>query len=247
MVFQRIKNNIEDLSWFALLTDFLIVVIGIYVGLQIDEWNDNRLDKIKEQNYIIRLDSELRRDVEKFSGIISLAYKRNEMGALLEAAIESDSIEGIDPLAFVQAVDQIAFTRAMGASGIVFEEMKANGDLGLLQDTKLKDALSRYYTNSKAQNYWVPIIQNAMFVYVELISGVLTYDQQFLYELGASDVPIITREEANAVFERLKSRQGVIDWIPRMRSYQDMQLRIAKDLYKDAEAISLTLEFMVDE
>ena len=43
MLFRRIKAHIENENWFAVFIDFLIVVVGVFLGIQIGEWNNNRI------------------------------------------------------------------------------------------------------------------------------------------------------------------------------------------------------------
>ncbi|NHK28181.1 hypothetical protein FF098_009725 [Parvularcula flava] len=44
MIFRRIKAHIEKENWFAVFLDFLIVVSGVVIGVQIGNWNADRQD-----------------------------------------------------------------------------------------------------------------------------------------------------------------------------------------------------------
>ncbi len=49
MLLRRITKHVTEQNWFAVLIDFLIVVVGVFIGIQIGNWNDSRLDY---QSYI---------------------------------------------------------------------------------------------------------------------------------------------------------------------------------------------------
>ena len=49
MLLRRISKHVTDQNWFAVFIDFLIVVVGVFIGIQIGNWNDSRLDY---QSYI---------------------------------------------------------------------------------------------------------------------------------------------------------------------------------------------------
>ena len=42
MILRRITKHVKDQNWFAVALDFIIVVLGVFIGLQISNWNDAR-------------------------------------------------------------------------------------------------------------------------------------------------------------------------------------------------------------
>lgn len=59
MLLRRVMENVRDQNWTAVGLDFLIVVIGLLVGFQIDRaWQDIREQQIAE-TYLIRIHEEL--------------------------------------------------------------------------------------------------------------------------------------------------------------------------------------------
>lgn len=58
MLLRRITKHVKDQNWFAVGIDFLIVVIGVFIGLQVANWNDARLRKADERQLIQRLAEE---------------------------------------------------------------------------------------------------------------------------------------------------------------------------------------------
>ena len=40
MIFRRVKAHIENENWFAVFIDFLIVVVGVFIGIQVANWNE---------------------------------------------------------------------------------------------------------------------------------------------------------------------------------------------------------------
>lgn len=58
MLLRRIAKHVKDQNWFAVGLDFLIVVIGVFIGLQVANWNDARLQKADERQLVKRLADE---------------------------------------------------------------------------------------------------------------------------------------------------------------------------------------------
>lgn len=45
MLLRRITNHVKEQNWFAVGIDFVIVVIGVFIGIQVANWNDAREQK----------------------------------------------------------------------------------------------------------------------------------------------------------------------------------------------------------
>lgn len=59
MILRRIKAHVEKENWFAVGIDFCIVVIGVFVGLQVQEWAQERERERQEAVYVLRLYDEV--------------------------------------------------------------------------------------------------------------------------------------------------------------------------------------------
>jgi len=42
MLLRRLLEHVRGQNWFAVGIDFVVIVVGIFVGLQVDEWNQQR-------------------------------------------------------------------------------------------------------------------------------------------------------------------------------------------------------------
>ena len=56
MILRRIIAHLRKQEWTAIGIDFLIVVVGVFVGLQAQAWNESRQDRVRERMYIERLE-----------------------------------------------------------------------------------------------------------------------------------------------------------------------------------------------
>lgn len=63
MLLRRITTHIKDQNWFAVGIDFLIVVIGVFVGLQVSNWNTAQTANARETALLTELRSELQTSI----------------------------------------------------------------------------------------------------------------------------------------------------------------------------------------
>lgn len=59
MILRRVIHHVKKQEWTAIGIDFVIVVAGVFVGIQVANWNESQHDRQSEQQYIERLRQEL--------------------------------------------------------------------------------------------------------------------------------------------------------------------------------------------
>ena len=64
MLSTHIVNNIKTQNWLAVSLDFIVVVAGIFIGLQASEWNDSRLAQQEGLYYINALHTQVQLDIK---------------------------------------------------------------------------------------------------------------------------------------------------------------------------------------
>ena len=60
MILRRVIEHVKKQEWTAVFLDFLIVVVGVFIGIQVSNWNAARADRVEERQLLMRLDDEAR-------------------------------------------------------------------------------------------------------------------------------------------------------------------------------------------
>lgn len=55
MILNRLANGITRQDWLAVTIEILVVVVGILLGLRANDWNDERIARIDEAQFLVRL------------------------------------------------------------------------------------------------------------------------------------------------------------------------------------------------
>lgn len=137
---RHIARHIGSQNWMAVGIDLLIVVLGVFLGLQAQDWNQRRQDRDAEQAYLARLESDF--DLIESRLRQCLATYRNSFDALgrVKRAVagedDGDSLAG-------SLIAMTADTLSPGRSA-TFVEMLSSGDLSILRDEALRNALVAY-------------------------------------------------------------------------------------------------------
>ncbi|MEL6414625.1 MAG: hypothetical protein AAFQ15_06765 [Pseudomonadota bacterium] len=73
MLLRRITKHVKDQNWFAVGIDFFIVVIGVFFGIQIGNWNDARLDYLAYQKAYTRMVVEVQTNIAEIERALETA------------------------------------------------------------------------------------------------------------------------------------------------------------------------------
>jgi hypothetical protein len=59
MILNRIVKAISSQNWFTVIIEIIVVVVGIFIGLQVDDWSQIREERIDEQIFMQRLHEDI--------------------------------------------------------------------------------------------------------------------------------------------------------------------------------------------
>jgi len=160
VLLRRITEHVRNQNWVAVLIDFFIVVVGVFIGLQVSNWNDTLGDRADEQRYLAELEKDLGTALEEIDETIGNAQMRRDAGLFvfdggrqLETSATFSqmgatfSVEGqrdADPRDHLPLIFSIA--RIVDRHGDAYAELIATGKISVLEDRSLVRALSKYYS-----------------------------------------------------------------------------------------------------
>jgi hypothetical protein len=149
MLLRRITEHVKAQNWTAIGIDFVIVVVGVFVGIQVSNWNDSVRDRARAESYLESIQSELHTDVV---GIDRRAVFWRQVSAYGEDALAyaergalKDGSAWQTVLAFFQASQIWPYT----STDTTYQELTGAGELNLIADRDLRAALADYYVVRK--------------------------------------------------------------------------------------------------
>lgn len=147
MIPRRIAEHVKAHNWFAVAIDFLIVVIGVFIGIQVSNWNAARANSVRAHGFLERIHADLDVDLASYRDRLDFWGAVSDYGAKGLAYAETGETAETQwqlLLAFFQA-SQVA---EQITTDTTYEELKSTGELGLIGDIALRDSLASYYTNA---------------------------------------------------------------------------------------------------
>jgi hypothetical protein len=71
MILRRLTENLRAQNWTAIAIEFLIVVIGVFFGTQVANWNQGRIEKRETERMLVHLVPELQSQLQFFDDVRS--------------------------------------------------------------------------------------------------------------------------------------------------------------------------------
>jgi hypothetical protein len=132
------------LFWARIGGEFFVIVLGVPVALPVDAWNDARLDRIEEAEYLVRLEQDLRRDTAEYRFILDWMDRKETSLRRLDAVLNARTGDLADTDALFEDLSAASnFGWNVGSLSVraTFEDLRSSGKLGLLRDPDLRGLL----------------------------------------------------------------------------------------------------------
>ena len=158
MLLRRVIEHVKAQNWTAVALDFVIVVVGVFIGIQVSNWNDARAERMSERRYLVELQRDLEADISAMERGFGSTRTRLATSELILAAVDPDyeraaflgDVEGevVLPERFENYIyAAFANTSYLVGKNHTFDELVQTGNLGVLSDRALVKTLTEYYSN----------------------------------------------------------------------------------------------------
>lgn len=156
------------------IAEISLIVIGILIAIQLDNYNEQRQEKEIERRYIVNLIEDLHFDIEYLDGWFNRFPKKM---AGLEVA--RDYYHSGDP----DAVDAQTLLPAIGIGGAgsrggllphsaVFQELVSSGSIRLIQNDEIKSLILDYFAYKRFTETYAGNLRSE---YASYVNGSLPY------------------------------------------------------------------------
>jgi len=93
VILRRVSKHVKAQNWMAIVIDFVIVVLGVFIGLQAQDWSQQRADRDREIQIVTDLLADIETDRSDFADAMALD-ERKAVAANL--SLKGAGLPGID-------------------------------------------------------------------------------------------------------------------------------------------------------
>ena len=130
-----------------LFVELFVVILGVGIALAADSWREDWVESQKEELYLQRLAQDLNNGIEILYREREIFSKVRDSALILSNVIENRKKRHDDSFVIDHLIQagQHGVARAEMQHDLTFRELIESGQLGLIDDPKLREDLIRYY------------------------------------------------------------------------------------------------------
>ncbi|MDP3313955.1 DUF6090 family protein [Lutibacter sp.] len=204
-LFRNIRKNLlnegKTSKYFKYaIGEIALVVIGILIALQINNWNEKRKGKQLEYNFFSNILLDLEKDEQKLNYYIKFHTKRIEyLDTLLTYVRNPNKIMGIDK--FGMYVEPLFYSEIPTNYSTTFESAKTLGTFNNFKSKDLLKDLSQYYADFSIIEY----IINSILRFVENQFEPLMYTLPENYMTLQTGSLVVNEEDVSEFYKKIAS------------------------------------------
>ena len=146
MILRNISENVRSQNWFAVGIELVILVLGVFIGIQVSNWNESRQEQKIAAGYLDRLRNDFRAETENLRQFASY-YESVHGHASKALEAFSQPVDALDVNFLVdlyQASQRWNFAVRRGT----YDELLATGRIGLIEGEDVRAMLNNHYESS---------------------------------------------------------------------------------------------------
>ena len=130
-------------SWSAIAVELAIVVLGVFIGIQVSNWNQDRITNRQAAEFTARLKADLSEEDWRYRFLI--AYSQEVLANANLAVGDLEGKQRLDDEALLVAAYRATQYKEFPRRRSTYDELISTGTIGLIRDDELRDTAIRVY------------------------------------------------------------------------------------------------------
>jgi hypothetical protein len=145
---RRIVESLRTRNFSVFAAELIIVIVGVFIGLQVSNWNDARVDRVRAHSYLERIRNDLDADIVNYKDRLRLWDEVSAYGEQALSYANTGDQDGLTDWDLLLGYFQASQLAEFITTRSTYDELKSGGELGLILDPELRSRLASYYTNA---------------------------------------------------------------------------------------------------
>lgn len=149
MLLRRFTQHVKEQNWFVVGLDVLVVITGIFLGMQVTEWNQSLKDQHLEQQYLQRLLNDAERSIAHQNSVIKGTKSRIVNMSMARKMLFDKTISKENLSEFVADLMNVYPWLTTEFYFDTLDELYSSGRSTLIAKEKTREIISRFRTEAK--------------------------------------------------------------------------------------------------
>ncbi len=149
MLFKRFFENIKRQDLFSIWFEILAVVLGVFLALQADNWNEWRIERLEERDYLVRLHSDIDASINTLGVAIDYMILHANRANVVLRSLKQCKIDQDDQLDFANGLFQLGNIVPPYLADGTIQELRATGKESVIRTLEIRRQLNKLLTERR--------------------------------------------------------------------------------------------------
>jgi hypothetical protein len=150
MILRRLSQSLKTQNWTAIWIEFILLVAGVFLGIQVSNWNAERASNKQSEIFTARLREDLK--AEAWNYLSLNGYYGNVLSNAEKALAALDGEMELSNEALIIAAYRATQYGESIRYRATFDELTSTGSIGLIKDPILRKTALQVYNSSAYEN-----------------------------------------------------------------------------------------------
>jgi hypothetical protein len=144
MILRRTMNNLRSQNWLGLSLELLVLVSGVFLGLQVDDWNEARKERAEEQVIVESLRVEIGNNIAAYENASERLEKEQQLYVDYYDYLTGTSEARPNEIDLLNVLCRVGLGQETTYDNTIYEELVSTGRTAIISDGALRAALRQY-------------------------------------------------------------------------------------------------------
>lgn len=176
MLLRRVMQHVQEQNWTAIGIDLVIVVVGVFIGIQVANWNTTAIEKRETREALLRLEDDLRMSVAQTESSIDFILKNARHADLVFDRLAACNLPEGDRDEFATGIYRLGKLVSAPFVRTTFDELRDSGRLGLIDNLELRQTLNDVVRGQESQERLLRMQAARIEPHIAYIENSVVYD-----------------------------------------------------------------------
>ena len=189
MLFRRISRHLREQNWFAVALDFSIVVVGVFLGFQVDNWSEGRKERIEEREYLDRLLGDMTESISRMQSSIEFMISHANRATVILNSLSACSIAPDAGTDFATGLFHLGKVNPAQLVSTAIDELRSTGRLNILRNVELRSRLQEMQAAHESARSIFSQVEGRLLPHINYVDSMVSFDIEEPIA-GGSEMPI---------------------------------------------------------
>ena len=144
MLLRRVIEHVKTQNWTAVAIDFVIVVVGVFIGIQVANWNDDRQDRLDEVYFLARILVDIDESIAVNESVIDFLTDKTKNTYWVADKLRKGVLTPGEEKLFNERFLAVENWRSGDFIDSTVQELQSSGRLNIIRSKTFREQLGRF-------------------------------------------------------------------------------------------------------